>query len=223
MPRGIRRVVTGHNAAGRSIFIKDAAAPHVYNRGPGSAVVTELWETRAMPADNRGDGEVTDHPFRLAPPKHGTVFRIIEYPPDKQRLAALEQQRASADDGSGHGAALASEASGQRGNSVVRAPDTRPEPGSSALAALEQQRASADDGSGHPFDRGSPRHPGFHKTSSVDYAIVLSGEIYALMDEGEVRLTAGDVLIQRGTNHAWSNRSDKPATLAFVLVDAEPL
>jgi mannose-6-phosphate isomerase-like protein (cupin superfamily) len=178
MPRGIRRVVTGHNAAGRSVFIKDAAAPHVYNRGPGSAVVTELWETRAMPADNRGDGEVTDHPFRLAPPKHGTVFRIIEYPPDKQRLAALEQQRAGADDGSGHGAA---------------------------------------------FDRGSPRHPGFHKTSSVDYAIVLSGEIYALMDEGEVLLKAGDVLVQRGTNHAWSNRTDAPAYLAFVLVDAEPV
>jgi quercetin dioxygenase-like cupin family protein len=219
MPRGIRRVVTGHNAAGCSIFIKDAAAPHVYNRGPGSAVVTELWETRAMPADNRGDGELTDHPFRLAPPKHGTVFRIIEYPPDKQRLAALEQQRASADDGSGHGAALASEASGQRGNSIVRAPsasedareradDTRPEPGSSARAA---------------FDRGSPRHPGFHKTSSVDYAIVLSGEIYALMDEGEVLLKAGDVLVQRGTNHAWSNRIDAPAYLAFVLVDAEPV
>ena len=208
MPRGIRRVVTGHNAAGCSIFVKDAAAPHVYNRGPGSAVVTELWETRAMLADNRGDGEVTDHPFRLAPPKHGTVFRIIEYPPDKQRLAALEQQRASADDGSGHGAALASEASGQRGNSIVRAPDTRPEPGSSARAA---------------FDRGSPRHPGFHKTSSVDYAIVLSGEIYALMDEGEVLLKAGDVLVQRGTNHAWSNRTDAPAYLAFVLVDAEPV
>ena len=40
MPRAIRRVVTGHNAAGRSVFINDAAAPHVYNRGPGSAVVT---------------------------------------------------------------------------------------------------------------------------------------------------------------------------------------
>ena len=219
MPKPIRRVVTGHNAAGRSVFVVDAAAPHVYNRGPGSAVVTELWETRAMPADNRGDGEVTDHPFRLAPPKHGTVFRIIEYPPDKQRLAALEQQRASADDGSGHGAALASEASGQRGNSIVRAPsasedareradDTRPEPGSSARAA---------------FDRGSPRHPGLHKTISADYAIVLSGGIYALMDEGEVLLKAGDVLVQRGTNHAWSNRIDAPAYLAFVLVDAEPV
>jgi len=208
MPKPIRRVVTGHDAAGRSVFVMDGPAPHVYCRSPGSAVVTELWETRATPADNRGNAEVTDHAFRLAPPKNGSVFRIIEYPPDSQRLAAL-----------------ASEASGQRGNSIVRAPDTRPEPGSSARAALEQQRASADDGSGHgaAFDRGSPRHPGFHKTSSVDYAIVLAGEIYALMDEGEVLLKQGDVLVQRGTNHAWSNRGDQPAYLAFVLIDAEPL
>jgi len=219
MRKPIRRVVTGHDAAGRSVFITDAPAPHVYNRAPGSAVVTELWETRAMPADNSGNDEVTDHPFRLAPPRNGSVFRIVEYPPDKERVAALERQRASADDGSGHGAALASEASGQRGNSIVRAhsasedareraDDTRSEPGSSARAA---------------FDRGSPRHPGFHKTSSVDYAIVLSGEIYALMDEGEVLLKAGDVLVQRGTNHAWSNRTDAPAYLAFVLIDAEPV
>jgi len=48
---------------------------------------------------------------------------------------------------------------------------------------------------------------------------VLSGEIYALLDEGEVRLEAGDVLVQRGTNHAWSNRGDRPCRIAFVLVD----
>ena len=176
MPKPIRRVVTGHDAAGRSVFVMDGAAPHVYQRTSGSAVVTELWETRMMPADNGGNAETTDHAFRLAPPKNGTVFRVIEYPPDRQRLAALERQRASADDGSGHSAA---------------------------------------------FDRGSPRHPGFHKTSSVDYAIVLSGEIYALMDAGEVLLKAGDVLIQRGTNHAWSNRGDDSAYVAFVLIDAE--
>ena len=222
MRKPIRRVVTGHDAAGRSVFITDAAAPHVYNRAPGSAVVTELWETRAMPADNSGNDEVTDHPFRLAPPRNGSVFRIVEYPPDKERLPAL-----------------ASEASGQRGNSILRAPDTRPEPGSSARAALaseasgqrgnsivrahsalEDARRRADDARPEP---GSPRHPGFHKTNSVDYAIVLSGEIYALMDEGEVLLRAGDVLVQRGTHHAWSNRSDEPARLAFVLIDAEPV
>src|SRR5262245_20068354 len=102
MPKPIRRVVTGHNAAGRSVFIMDAPAPHVYQRTQVSAVVTELWETRTMPADNGGIAEATDHPFRLAPPKNGTVFRVIEYPPDRQRLVALERERASADDGSGH-------------------------------------------------------------------------------------------------------------------------
>jgi hypothetical protein len=231
-------VVTGHDAAGRSVFVMDAAAPHVYRRSPGSAVVTELWETRSAPADNRGTAEVTDHPFRLPPPRNGTVFRIIEYPPDSQRLAALASegsgQRGNSivrapgtrpEPGSSARAALASEASGQRGNSIVRAPDTRPEAGSSARTALAQERASGDDGSGHisALDRGSPRHPGFHKTSSTDYAIVLSGEIYALMDQGEVKLTAGDVLIQRGTNHAWSNRTDQPAYVAFVLIDAAPV
>ena len=57
MPKPIRRVVTGHDAAGRSVFIMDGAAPHVYQRSPGSAVVTELWETRMMPAENGGSAE----------------------------------------------------------------------------------------------------------------------------------------------------------------------
>ncbi len=63
------------------------------------------------------------------------------------------------------------------------------------------------------------RHPGMHKTETVDYAIVLEGEIWAVMDEGETLMRAGDVLIQRGTNHAWANRSDKTARIAFVLMD----
>ena len=65
----------------------------------------------------------------------------------------------------------------------------------------------------------SKRHAGMHITDSIDYAIVLSGEIYAVMDEGETLLRAGDVLIQRGTNHAWDNRSDRIARIAFVLID----
>jgi len=63
------------------------------------------------------------------------------------------------------------------------------------------------------------RHPGMHRTETVDYAIVLEGEIWAVMDEGEALMRAGDVLIQRGTNHAWANRSDKTARIAFVLMD----
>ena len=91
---------------------------------------------------------------------------------------------------------------------------------------LEQERADSaheDASRAAALDKGNPRHPGFHKTDTIDYAIVLSGEIYALMDEGETLLHAGDVLIQRGTNHAWSNRTQENAVLAFVLVDAAPL
>ena len=67
------------------------------------------------------------------------------------------------------------------------------------------------------------RHPGMHRTHSVDDGIVLSGEIAMLVDEEEVHLTAGDVVIQRGTNHAWANRGTKHCRIAFVLIDAKPL
>jgi len=62
-------------------------------------------------------------------------------------------------------------------------------------------------------------HAGMHKTETVDYAIILSGEITAVMDEGETVMKAGDILVQRGTNHAWANRSGKPCRIAFVLID----
>ena len=64
------------------------------------------------------------------------------------------------------------------------------------------------------------KHPGMHRTDTVDYAICLEGEIWSVMDEGETLMRAGDVLIQRGTNHAWANRSQKTARIAFVLIDA---
>lgn len=67
------------------------------------------------------------------------------------------------------------------------------------------------------------KQPGFHQTDTVDYAIVLEGEVYAVLDEGETLMRAGDVLIQRGTHHAWSNRSDRVCRMAFILIDAEPL
>jgi Cupin domain len=67
------------------------------------------------------------------------------------------------------------------------------------------------------------KHPGFHKTDTVDYAVCLEGEIYAVLDEGETLMRPGDVLIQRGTYHAWSNRSDRSARMLFVLIGAEPL
>jgi hypothetical protein len=67
------------------------------------------------------------------------------------------------------------------------------------------------------------KHFWFHKTDSIDYAIVLDGEIWLLLDDNECRLEAGDVVVQRGTSHAWANRSDKPCRMAFVLIGAPPV
>jgi quercetin dioxygenase-like cupin family protein len=69
-----------------------------------------------------------------------------------------------------------------------------------------------------------PGRPGrMHRTETVDYAIILSGEVDMDMDDSTVKLKAGDVVIQRGTNHAWVNRGTEPARIAFILIDAEPL
>lgn len=62
-------------------------------------------------------------------------------------------------------------------------------------------------------------HPGMHLTNTVDYALVLSGEIWAILEQGETLMKAGDVLIQRGTHHAWANRSEEYCRIAFVLLD----
>lgn len=66
------------------------------------------------------------------------------------------------------------------------------------------------------------RHPFMHRTATVDFALVLEGQITMLLDDGEVHLEAGDVLIQRATNHAWSNRGTSRCLVAFVLIDADP-
>ena len=102
---------------------------------------------------------------------------------------------------------------------VVRIIDFPPE----AKDPAERERAARasfanlfPDAAHHP--EGGP-HPAMHETETVDYAIVMSGEIVAIMDEGETVLRSGDVLIQRGTNHAWSNRSVEFCRVAFVLID----
>jgi quercetin dioxygenase-like cupin family protein len=62
-----------------------------------------------------------------------------------------------------------------------------------------------------------------HRTETIDYIVMLSGEIEMDMDDSTVKLRAGDIMVQRGTNHAWVNRSTAPARLAIVLLDARPL
>jgi quercetin dioxygenase-like cupin family protein len=65
------------------------------------------------------------------------------------------------------------------------------------------------------------RHPFMHRTESLDYAVVLEGEIVMLLDDEDVHLKAGDIVIQRGTNHAWSNRSGKPVRMLYILIDGK--
>jgi mannose-6-phosphate isomerase-like protein (cupin superfamily) len=69
-------------------------------------------------------------------------------------------------------------------------------------------------------DKGS-RHAHMHRTETIDYGIVLEGEIVLIMDEGETTVRPGDIVIQRGTNHGWANRSDKNCRIAFILIDGE--
>lgn len=170
-----RRVVTGHDAAGRAVVIFDGESPHSFTLDKaGGLKLTEIWETRSAPADNSGSIDAADHERRIEPIGGGSVFRIIEYPPDSVRLKTLDPDR--------------------------------------FFHAMGAKVA----------DAAARRHPGMHKTDTIDYCVVLSGEIWAVLDEDEVLLRAGDVLVQRGTNHAWSNRSEKPCVIAFVLIAAKP-
>ncbi len=72
----------------------------------------------------------------------------------------------------------------------------------------------------HDPSKPAPRNPFMHRTASVDYAICLEGEIDMLLDDTEVHMKAGDILVQKATNHAWVNNSDKPCRICFVLIGA---
>ena len=176
MVQPTRRIVTGHDADGRSVFLSDGPAPAVQVIAAfGGQAVTELWRTDGAPASNAGSDDPAGSERSLAPSPLGTKFRVVEYPPDAVRFAGA-----------------------------------RREAGFSEIGGRDAMVEYA-------------RHPGMHKTATVDYAIVLTGEIWAVMDHGETLMKPGDVLVQRGTSHAWSNRTDQPCRVAFVLIDAEPV
>lgn len=175
MVERIRRVVTGHDQDGKSMFLMDGLAPNVMEMAsmPGLAL-TDLWETKGAPADNRGAVDAAARKVRLEPPAKGTILRIVEFPPDSHWRNNADAREAFDSIGAGH------------------APD----------------KHSAD--------------PMMHKTATVDYIIVLKGEIWAIMEKGETLLKPGDILVQRGTNHSWSVRTSEPCIIVAVLVSAEP-
>lgn len=176
MIKPIRRIITGHDGRGRSIIASDAPSPHVLTLpGRPDFALTDLWVTDGAPASNVGSADAARRRMSLEPPIHGTIFRVVEFPPD------------------------------------------------AAGGGFDRTAAFRAMGARHAMDPDASRHPAMHRTDTVDYAIVLSGEIWALMDEGETLMRAGDTLVQRGTNHAWSNRGDQPCLVAFILVSARPL
>jgi len=105
------------------------------------------------------------------------------------------------------------------GGSILRIIDFPPESADPAERRRQIQATFTGMFADARHDKREGAHPGMHRTDTVDYAILLEGEIWAVMDEGEALMRAGDVLIQRGTNHAWANRSKKTARICFVLLD----
>jgi mannose-6-phosphate isomerase-like protein (cupin superfamily) len=165
-----RRVVTGHDAAGRAVVVSDGPAPNVRLRKASGLTSTLLWVTDESPADNSGSTDGADREIGVAPPPRGSIFRVVDFPP-------------AAEVGAVDNAAM--------------------------LAEMGLAGARAD-----------PRHATMHRTRSVDYAVVISGGIDMLLDDSEVHLRAGDVVVQRGTGHAWVNRGKESCRIAFVLIDA---
>jgi hypothetical protein len=107
----------------------------------------------------------------------------------------------------------------KNGGSILRIIDFPPESADPAERRRQIQATFTGMFQDAQHDKREGAHPGMHRTDTVDYAILLEGEIWAVMDEGETLMRAGDVLVQRGTNHAWANRSKKTARIAFVLLD----
>jgi len=99
----VRRVLTGHDAEGKSTIIADGQAPNVKEMAsmPGLAL-TDLWETSGAPANNDGHSDAAARPVRLEPPKNGTLFRIVEFPPDSQWRNRADARAAFDSIGAGH-------------------------------------------------------------------------------------------------------------------------
>lgn len=89
-----------------------------------------------------------------------------------------------------------------------------------SLTEAERKAHFAEIGAAEAVADGG-RHAFMHRTETIDYGIVLEGEIVLIMDEGETLCRAGDIIIQRGTNHGWANRSNADCRIAFILIDGE--
>jgi naringenin degradation protein FdeH len=176
LPSPIRRIVTGKDASGKAIALIDAPAASVHHRPELGITNTLLWVTDSVPADLSTPEDAANRKIGIAPPRNGTIFRVIEFAPEKQVTAGYETRL-----------------------KIIQGLGLAPEGPS----------------------RERPRDPAMHRTRTIDYAVILSGEIDMLLDDSEVHLKAGDVVVQRATNHAWVNRGKAPCQVAFILIDGK--
>lgn len=174
----VKRVVTGRNAAGESVFVSvmDAPKTHDFQHIPGMSI-TQLWATSPAPNVAAFSPDPTLTPSSGLPAVSGSQFLIVGFPPDR----------------------------------VLTSPSFNP-----AAAAEENLRYSP--GVAEKFE---PDNPGMHTTDTIDYGIVLRGEVGLELDGGRIEyLHPGDVVVQNGTRHAWRNRGDEVALVAFVMIGA---
>jgi hypothetical protein len=175
----IRRIVTGHDSQGTSVFVADGPAPRstAFKSIPGF-VTTLAWETppeATVPVAS--DRVASCEAASWVPAPGGTNLMFITFPPD----------------------------------SVMGAPEFDPH-------AAGQEMQQVLPGLAERFE---PDCPGMHTTDTIDYGVLLDGELHLELDGGVTRkLSPMDVVIQNGTRHAWRNFSDKPATMLFVLTGA---
>ena len=178
MPRPPRRIVTGHDAQGKSVVAMDAVLKPALERPEIGVAFFELWNTAGSPVSVDNGPDPTSRKLQIEPPKQGSIIRFVDFGPKQAEAAPITRETAEA-----------------------------------AFALV---------GSGHAstWKPDSP-HPMMHRTESVDYGIVIEGEITLILDDGsQTHLQAGDVVVQRGTDHAWENRSaTRPARMAFILLD----
>jgi hypothetical protein len=175
-PIEIRRVVTGHDAAGQAVIAATGTPPRtdVFQHIPGM-VSRLVWATPAVPQLPHDGKDPTASVTSIVPGPGASRLLIVTFPPD----------------------------------SVFAAPGFDPE-------AAVRENLAVSPGLAERFEP-----DGMHQTPTVDYGIVLDGEIWLEVDGGRSeRLARNDVVIQNGTRHAWRNKSEQPATLAFVLLGA---
>jgi mannose-6-phosphate isomerase-like protein (cupin superfamily) len=176
MDSSIRRVVTGHTAKGRSAVLFDgplSTGPVPHDR--------YVWTTSSAPAVNAGSTDAANAPYRLEPAAQGSVFRVVEFPPESVMAGLPADQK----------------------ETFFK----------NLFASMGAAHCRVD----------TSRSPGMHKTSTVDYVVILRGEVTLLLDEGEVTLKAGDLVVQRGTNHDWVVRGKEPALIGVVMLGAQPV